>query len=366
MTRLIQFEWKKMIRTKFYVLFLLLSVLFVGGIFVRNFLLQEEIVNKKIEKFSDYRKDVLSQVTTDQKMMEDFPSPELEEKIEAGLLVYRALNQLIESIEGGKWEEELQYEIQVYELAMDYKEKQGQFKLSEKDMQKEIQLNEELLKRGLAKEDLDLSINPPIFLKKIVTFFFNTFGFLILLFLLTTYITREFEEHSIQIAFTLPVSRSRYIISKFLSLFSAGFIWWIAIFGVSYLLTTLFGTSQENSTVYPLFTQSGDFLDVGDYLWQAVGYSILFLAFAISILVFIGFLLRNTIVTSLLVFVLLIGNHLVLREEITALFNPFSYQQIDSLILKEPTYYPMGLVVIFCATVITLIFTILLNKRRGI
>lgn len=52
--KLILFELKKMIRTKGVPILLLLTVLFICGLFMRNVIQQDVLQTKKIEKFSKY------------------------------------------------------------------------------------------------------------------------------------------------------------------------------------------------------------------------------------------------------------------------------------------------------------------------
>ncbi|MED2184821.1 ABC transporter permease subunit [Bacillus wiedmannii] len=92
-------------------------------------------------------------------------------------------------------------------------------------------------------------------MKKVISLLLNAPGFLILLLLLGTVITKEFEDHTIKLAYTLPISRSHYILIKFFSLLVVNLLWILLVFSLSYILPTIFGKSTSNIFNYSLFTK---------------------------------------------------------------------------------------------------------------
>lgn len=364
--KLILFELKKIIRTRIYLVFLLLTILFISGVFIRNVINQDVITVKKLEQYSKLREEVLSQILLDRKALEKGSNPKIESRQKVGDPLYDQLTQLIQEVENKKWKKELKSENNVYKLAREYKELEGTFSISDKDMKRITRLNHELLKQGLPKEDLDLSVQPSIFTKKIISWIFNAPGYIILLLILGIMITREFEEHNMRLVYALPIAKSKYIVSKFISLFFAGFIWLAVVFFMSYAISLIFGKPVGDMFNYPLFTQKGSFLNTGDYIEAAVIYSLCYTAFSTAFVVFMGFFVRNTVVTYLVVFFLFIGGWFVSDNGGNLFGNPFTYQNIDRAILDLPHVYPLGNIVLIVAMMLLLLLTIVTNRRRGI
>jgi ABC-2 type transport system permease protein len=363
--KLFLFEFKKITRSRTVLLFLLLSILMVCGLFFKNTILQDRIAIQKIERFSEYSYEVSNGIQGDDFLLKGGADAEVEARLEVGHLLSDQLKYLIMTIQNNQWKEELKAEIDVYNTAMTYKEMEGSFRANVSDMKETIKLNEKLLEVGLPKEDLELSVQPTIFLKKVVFLFHNTFGFLVIVLVLGTLITREFEENNIRMVYVLPVSSTKYILVKFFSLLIIGIIWLIIVLLLSYLLPFLFGHTAGDIFNYPLFTSEGNFITSGDYIKQAISYGLLFMTFTVALLVVLGFLIRNTILTYLIVTFLFIGTFFALENGLTAIFNPFTYQNIDYIVLNETGYYPMGLLVLFVTTVLLLILTMTFMRKRG-
>ncbi|ETT84234.1 ABC transporter permease [Viridibacillus sp. FSL H7-0596] len=364
--KLILFELKKMIRTKGVPILLLLTVLFICGLFMRNVIQQDVLQTKKIEKFSKYRSNVISQYQTDREEILKGPNAEIEARLEIGGTLYDKLEKLITAIEDKKWKKELKAEIEVYQSALHYKELEGSFVLNDNDMQKTIKQNEELLKRSLPKEDLDYSIQTTVFMKKVISLLFNTAGIIIVLLVLATLITKEFEDHNMQLVYSLPIARNKLIGVKFFSLLIVGLVWLSTVFLVSYALPTLFGINVGKIFTYPLFTNEENFINSRVYIKQTIIYSISFIGFSIATILFLSFFIRNSIVNSLVILMLFCGGLLVTNSGFNSIWNPFSYQNIDFVVLNTPDYYPLGAVVLIGFMILLLLLTILSNRKRGI
>lgn len=351
---------------KIFVVFLLVTILLLGGLFLRNIILQDTIAVKKIEKFSAYAYEVSNGIQGDNYYLEENGTDEVvEARLEVGNLLLDYLNQLITHIQNGQWEEELKVEINVYNTALKYKEMEGYFQASLTDMKGIMRYNEKLLERGLPKEDMDLSLQPTIFMKKVVSLFLSTIGFLAIMLVLGILITREYEEHNIRMINALPVSKTTYIVAKYLSLFIAGCVWLVVVFGLSYLLPTLFGHSVGDIFHYPLSTLEGDFISSGSYINQAILYGFLFMSFAVAILVLLGFLIRNTLLTYLTAIFLFIVTYFLLENGWTNKLNPFTYQNTDFIILNEQGLYPQGMVPLLVTTILLLIVAAIFNRKSG-
>ncbi|GGA89812.1 ABC transporter permease [Ornithinibacillus halotolerans] len=360
------FEMKKLTRTRTFFVFLLLTVLFIGGMFVKNVVQQDKIITQKVEHFSKYLRDVSQEIEGDREQLKKADDPELEAKVEVGVELYRQLSELIHFIRNNNWKAELEAEIAVYNVGMRYKEMKGSFNMGISDMQDTIKLNERLLALELPKENMDLSIQTSIFMKKTITTILNTFGFLFILLVLGTVITKEFEDKNMQLVYTLPISRSSYIIVKFISLLFSGIVWLATVFLISYILPTLFGKNKGDIFTYPLFTDQEMFISTDIYIKESILYSLSFMIFSIALVVFWGFLLRSTILTYLVVLLLFISSFILITNGFTLFENPFTYQSIDLVILKEQLYFPTGIIVPFLSAVLLIVITMAINKRRGI
>lgn len=365
--KLILFEWKKLLRTKLFPIFYILTIVFIAFLFSRNYLQQDLVKAKKIDYFSNIASEVYWINWADREILKQNDDPELKEKLEVGERLREQLRELIGHIDNNQWREELQKENEAYvsaeEYIVVYKEMIG---LNLSDMELIKKLNNELLKRGLPKEDFDLSIQPSIFMKQVINLILNPFGYVILLFVLGTIITREFEEKNIKMVYALPIPRAKYVAIKFFTFLSAAFLWVATIFIVSYALPTIFGNAEGDVFNYPLYTENETFISTSEYLQQALLYSFSFTAFAVSVLVVFGFVLRNTILTFLCVLLVFSAGWFFTNNGLHVFANPFTYQMMDPAILKTPSYYPGGGIVLVISITILIFLTMVLNRKRGI
>ena len=364
--KLLLFEFKKMIRTKTVLYFMLLSVIFIVAIFLRNVVQQDMIPLKKAAYFWDFATDVSMQNNTDRRMLEKVEDEALEEKLVVGQQLHGLLRDLIQAIEDGEWESELTLENDVYETAMVYQARNGQFSLGQLDMEDTMKINEALQQANLAKEDMDLSIQQAVFMKKIHALLFGPIGFLLLLFVTGSVITREFEENNTRFIYTLPIQKWKYIFVKFGSVFVVGLLWIGLITGLSYVLPLFTQQPDGNVFAYPLLTATGTVIHTGQYLLHSILLAGGFLLFAVSLFVFIGYFLRRTILTYVTMFILLIGGWLLTLNGFTHVVNPFLYQQVDKVLISYPQHFPIALAVLVAGSLIFLWMTMSSNRKRGI
>ncbi|HWI47823.1 MAG TPA: ABC transporter permease subunit [Rummeliibacillus sp.] len=364
--KLILFEFKKIVCSKVFPLFLLITALFITIFFISNVAHQEAIPSKKIEQFSKHASHVLSQFQGDQKILEKGPNPEIEKRIDIAGTLYDQLKGLTQAIEAGKWKKELQLENMVYISAMKFQNVDGSFSMSQEDMKKTMRYNNELLARGLPKEDLDYSIQTSIFMKKIVSFLLTPIPFIILLVLLSIFITKEFEEQNMKLVYSLPISKLKYICVKYVSLLLTGIIWLGVIFILSYTIPSIFGENIGDVFNYPLFANSGDFVSSGEYLMRAIVSSICFMTFVVALLLLVSFSVRNLVITSLVMVFILGGAIIITKNSVENFWNPFVYQNIDQAIIKTVSYYPISLLPLLIIMIFLIFITLILNRKRGI
>ncbi|MCM3357865.1 ABC transporter permease [Psychrobacillus sp. MER TA 171] len=359
------FEIKKILHAKAFTIFILLTVLFICGLYTRNVLQQDMISATKVQQFSEHRGNVFQEIERNRQELETASDPEAENKLNAALNLYDEITELIQAVQDKKWEVELATEIKVYQSAIAYQDMNGNFRQSKADMLDTISLNEELLKEGLPKEGLNLSIQTSLFMKNVVALLLNPFGFLVLLLILGTSITREFEEKNIQMVYVLPLSRHYYLMNKFVSFFVLGVLWMSIVFLTSFLLPYLFTDNMENGFSYPLATTEGNFLTSGNYLREAFSYSFVYMIFSVALITLTGFLVRNTIISYLLIIFLHIGNYIVLVNDFVYQVNPFTYGMIDLAVLNDKTKVFFGGSLLLGVSIILILVAIYMSKRRG-
>lgn len=360
------FEWKKINRLKVFPIFLQLTLVFVFGLFFYNHLSQDKIAVKKTELFTELRKDVSQQLHRVEEELKKSSSGGLRGQLHYGTELSASLQQLILTIQSSDWQAELQTEIEVYETAIQYtRYDSAYFGVSLIDMERTIQLNEELLKRNLPKEDFDLSIQTSIFMKKVVSLVMNPIGFVMLLFVLGLIVTKEFDDNSIRQVLTLPMTRIEYMFIKFITIVSGGVLWLALLFGSSYLLGELLGQAEGNIFQYPIYTGQDTFISSGKYLVEAVIYSFSFMTFSVGLLLLLAYAFRNTIVTFSALLFIMAGGWLLTSYGFQNMFNPFTYQMVDQAILQTPQFFPAGIAVLFVALLIVLVATMLVNRKRG-
>ena len=262
--------------------------------------------------------------------------------------------------------EELQFENDVYRMAMTYKEIEGPFSLGQTEMDETILINEELLRLGLKKEDFDLSIEGAIFLKKVMNLVITPIGFLLVLLILGTFITREFEDHNAQLIFTLPIPKWKYVMTKFSSFFIIFIFWITLVISLAYLLPAIFSQADNNVFTYPLLTKADQLTTIGIYVKEGTLIAICFALFAVALLLCLSFFIRNTIITYVALFIFFIGGWMMTSNDVTHFINPFVYQEIDSVLIALPTYYPGGLAVLIISALVLLLLTIIVTEKRGI
>ena len=363
---LLLFEFRKMIRMRTIPFLFLVTFLFVCALFVRNLTQQDMVAVNKIDWFSGYIQEVAQQNSTDRQMMIDSPSTELENRLDIGVALQSQLNELIDSIEKGAWEDELHREIGVYKTAMAYKEARGGYSLSEADMEDKIRINEELLRLGLPKEDIDRSIQPSLFMKQMITLVLNPFGYIMVLLLLGMAITREFEDRNVQMIYTFPIPKWRYVLIKFTAMLLTALVWLLFFMFITYLLPTLASEPRENSFDYPLLLATGEFLRVGTYIKEAIIYGVGVLLFSIAAVVLIGFGLRQTITSVIAIIAIFIGGWMGARNGMDVFLNPFTYVSENKAILIQQAYYPGGFFVLLGIAILLLLAAMWGNQKRGV
>lgn len=364
---MIHFEWKKLFRGKTFYFFIGLTVLLIIGLFIRNYAYQDIIASERIEHFKHHTSEITSQLATDRKDLEDVGEQDgsiLVKSIETGMSLHEKLYDLITALEDDEQLEALKIENRVYELALHYQSLGKYYPMSATDMEYEMMLNEDLLSKNLPKENLTSSIQIAVFMKQVSQYAFSTFVFLILLIIIGTPILKEFDDHTIKLTYVLPVSPNHMILSKWISSCLAGIGWLIVTFVTSFSVANIFGFAEEGSFDYPFFTKDMTLISASDYLQQAVMMSIFYLSMIIGLFMFLSFAIKNSYIVYIVLSILFIGNYIVLQSDLSYVWLPWNYQEMDLLILQTESFPWIALLGMVIVTTMLLIVSMVVSKRR--
>ncbi|REB06431.1 hypothetical protein DVB69_12045 [Sporosarcina sp. BI001-red] len=360
------FEWKKIRRLKLFVALAAATFLLITGMYIHNVVQQDLIPAKKIEYFSKFLTEVSQQNDTDQQTLQKSEDPETKMRLEIGMALVGALKELQDAIENREGNAELSFENTVYQIATEYKSALGTFSLSQKEMDHITQVNQELKKRNLIKEDFDLSIAQPLFMKKVTHLLLSPVGFLIATLLIGNAFTKEWDDKSMQFNRVLPVSSAERIIGRLFSYWLASFVWLIIIYGISFSLPYAGGRTEQSLFSYPFANSNGQFNEAGGLLVNSGIYSVLFLLFSFTIFLLVGSMLRNAIITVLLVSAVFIGGWIVTSVGVISVWDPFTYQQPIQVAEQQKSLSPISLLILSGLSIVGTILACIADKRRAL
>ncbi|RDW20065.1 hypothetical protein CWR48_04900 [Oceanobacillus arenosus] len=365
----IQYEWKKLWKSKAYIALIVITMLIIAGLFYRNVVYQDIVKSEKIETVQSQSTWIVSYLSRDRELLKETgegSNPDLEESIALGSQLNGKLQDLLAAIQEDEHITALHVENDVYALAMQYQTMSDNksYPISKVEMEDEITLNNELLKKKLPKEDLGASIQPAVFMKQVVQYLFNTFGFFIVIVVIGTPIVREFDDNTIKLTYGLPVSPVRMIMTKWISITLSGICWFVIALLSAYAISTIFGTEETNPYDYPFFTEKMAFITAGDYLQQSIILGIFYLLLLMSLFVFLSFLIKNTLVVHITLLILFVCNYIVIRSGIIFPFLPWVYQELDAATLQSNGISWTGFLLMIVFTGVLLLLAIRASKRR--
>ncbi|BAC12228.1 hypothetical conserved protein [Oceanobacillus iheyensis HTE831] len=365
--KILLFEWKKLWKSKAFILLLLVSMILIAGLFIRNYIYQDIVKSQKIEMYQDHASNVLSQLMGDQEDRREIGEgvdPILEEKVEVGSSLYGKHEELITAINEDEEITALQLENETYDLAIKYHSLEKNYPLSKIDMEDEIRLNEELLMKQLPKENLNASIQPAVFMKQVIQLLLNTFGFLILIVIIGTPMIKEFDDNTIRLTYGLPISSRRMVLSKWGGLVLSGMTWFGIVLLFTYFIVATFGKELPNPFEYPFYTEQMNFILGEDYIQQSIIFGMLYLLTLTALFVWLMFLMKNTLVVHLVILFLFLINFLVIKSGFVYPFLPWSYQELDVVTLQQKQASWIGVFLNIGITTLLLLLAITSSKRR--
>lgn len=363
---LLKFEWKKIHQAKLPYYLLAFTLLAITLLFVRNVWQQPQVISDQVTYFSEFSSDLRMELEGDREALKAGANPVLEDKIASGSTLYSKLGELTTNLQAGKRVEALTNEVSVYDLAGVYKAKEGTFALSESDMEAEKALNKELLALQLPKEDISRSILPSAFTYFVMKMLLSGFGILFVLLTVIGFVTREYEEKSIRLAYTLPIKRVHYLLVK-LGLFVGIGVAWVAISTVyAYTISTMFGTPLENQFQYPLLSNGETWVTIQDMVQRFSWIGLLVLIATLTIGWAIAVSTRSTLVGYTVAIAVVGGGSYLALDGRVAAWNPLQLFNVPQALLALPstsTTIPLLSVVLIAGLMVAVVQW---NKKRSV
>ncbi|MFC6038896.1 ABC transporter permease subunit [Paenisporosarcina macmurdoensis] len=363
---LLLFEFKKLFRSKLVLYFLVFSLIAVTLLFVRNVWQQERVQAEKIDYFSKFARDVSMELQGNRKVLEDNSLPALEEQVRVGSMLYSQLNEVIFAIQSQRTMDEVTKENLLYEKAKEYKVLGGTFHLSDAEMDRVTRLNDQLIREGLPKEDLKLTVQPLLFTQLVLSYAMTGFGFLALLLILLSSVTGEYEEKNVRLVYTLPFSRSRYMLIKLGSFLVVGLVWLTVVALSAYVLASQFTEAVENQSAYPFAEVEGNWIQIVDVIPKGLLLGGMSLILVLTFGWFIAYTFRSTLLSYLIAILVVAGGALLVMNGGSSPWNPLSALQVQQTLLEQYLTQWRIYLLLLVSIALLVVGTLSINRKRGV
>lgn len=364
---LIQLELKKFLKDKrfFYLtIILFLSIVFL---FVRNELLTEYVEREAMQEVESHIRISISNDSMIRSTLESNPEHENLEHLEhlQGIneIILDTLYDLRSSLSSDDWRTTLTLENEFLLLVEEYKNAEGDFAISQAEIERTLAFNQKLLDENIQPEHDKFSTALPNFLKMVVGLFINLGAMILILLFVGDLVSTEFENHSINLMFTQPLNKKHIIMSKtFLSVLVYTVLTFIVL-GTTYLLGTIFG--NHGTFNYPVLIEKNGaiaFITIADYIKQGLIVVSATALLVITLSIFYSLILKHTLSTLLLLLGTAAVGYVItlIPWKVVFWFNPFQYIVADERILfQNGTVWYQGI----AAALVISIFLILVNLR---
>ncbi|MDY0408994.1 ABC transporter permease [Paracerasibacillus soli] len=280
---------------------------------------------------------------------------------------------LVEELRGAvatdNWKTTLTVENRLFIAIRKYKATGEDYPISEDDISYRLAMNHTLLDLGIRPEPENYSTAFPNYFKQVVDLFLNYGGFLIVLLVIGEIITREFENKSINLLFTLPLSRAKIIWSKYLSALIISIFTFSFIIAVGLMIGKLFG--QEGTFAYPVLVEKeGHFyyLSTIHYIYFVVLLFTIMLLFVIALYIFYSFIFKHILAALSAMIATLLGGYQLgkwMNWEALSWVNPFQYTISKEAILYQNNHlFYQGIPITLLATLLLIVASIIRIKRN--
>lgn len=364
------FELKKIAWTKKFLIILIVLISAVAFLFIRNILFgdyAEEQKNAEVAFFIERSTSINSNYN---RQLERLGSDEeIEGKKELNLDVLRLANELRSAMIADNWETKLFTENQLVLAIRDYKETGEDYPLSESAIDYTLAMNHTLLNLGIPPEYENYSIAHPNFLKQVVDLLINYGGLIIVLLLIGEILTREFENRSINLLFTLPLNRSMIIWSKYFSALLVSCMSFAFVVAAGFGIGRLLG--RQGSFAYPVLVEKAEhfyYMPIGEYIWYTLLLFIIMLLFVIALYLFYSLVFKYLLAALLATLATIIGGYQLGSLISWAPFdwiNPFQYVFPQEVILyQNDQLFYQGIPITLLLTFILLIISSIRIKKE--
>lgn len=341
--KLLKFELKKNFRKKKFIILFLIVSLVVVGLFIRNALMQEKIVEnatlslnlhyQETSKLVGLFSEKLKYNPKDDKFRASYDNAvKMNDDIKDLQNAFKNRDwSLIPQIEG----DFLKRVTTHLQLGNDYHSLQGN------ELEQRIQKNALLLKEHLPYEDENYSLDMPIFMKQTSTLLISLLGILTMVFIMGDQLSEEFENQTIKTLYTQPLSKWRILLSKYASMMIVSIFILVILFILCATLPFFFG-GKAWSFSYPQliqFSNGFSYITTSEYLIKLTLIYVVAISFSFSLVLLVSVIFKNrfgTILASILTFLcgITLTNQVKSWQTIQ---NPFYFFHFTELI-ERPKY----------------------------
>ncbi|KGA96634.1 hypothetical protein AJ85_21590 [Alkalihalobacillus alcalophilus ATCC 27647 = CGMCC 1.3604] len=361
--RIFLFELKKVAwNQKCLVIFLLLIAAIVG-LFFRNLFFQDYAHDQLMTEVTFYIETTEFKERMHKRALEQVGEGEkIEYLLEVNSDLLDVAREWQRSLSTSDWQTSLRLENEFLMHVRTYKMEGEDYPISDQDISYRLFQNQILLAKEIPPEFEHFSVAPPNYLKQVVDLFINYGGYIVVLLLVGEILSREFEQRSINLLFTLPLNRSGLIIAKYASSLLIYFAVSVIVFGTSFLISQLLGS--EGTFDYPVVIQrEGGLLSISISEYLSTG---LLLFTVMILLVMVLFLLYSLLFKSILPSLFALLGTLILGYALTNLIkgsffawlNPFQYiLPKEAILYQNQAWWYQGIPVTLLLAFVILIVT---------
>lgn len=368
--KLFLFEFKKIAWTRKFLVILIVLFISVAFLFIRNILFKDyaqEQKNAEIALFIETSTSKDNNFTHELEQLGD--NEETEKKKKLNLNVLNLAKELLLEMDNDNWNTTLTIENRLLVAISEYKAVDEDYPISDRDIAYRLAMNHTLLVLGIPPEFEHYSTAFPNFVKQVVDLFINYGGLMIALLLIGEIITREFENRSINLLFTLPLSRAKLIRDKYFSALMISLLTFIFIMILGLVIGKFFGA--KGTFAYPvLIEKEGHFyyMSTMHYLFFVLLLFLMMLLFVIALYIFYSLVFKHLLATLLAMSATLIGGYQLenlIDWAPLSWMNPFQYIFPQEAILDQNNqlfYY--GIPFTLLATLILFVISTFKIKRN--
>lgn len=352
-----QFELKKLLLGKKFLLLMFCLIIGVVLLFFRNHAFQEEIIKEELRAI-----DAQIQMSRTNNRMhlaqleQDPHDQELQQMEKANDDIYAHLYELLSLYTESSWQENLQEQNELWKKTIAYSDLGGETVFSQEKMTEYMALNEELLNRNIAPEDERFSIALPNFLFQMIEIWIHGGALLLVLVIIGDLLSAEFDTHSIKLLFTQPIKKTSIITSKLITALIAYMTMLFLVILTAIAVSFLFG--EKGSLSYPLIRiQDGsfEFISIASYMAKGLIVTTTFMLFMIALILTYSILAKNSLLTlGLVMITALLGYGMTMLPILKGFLwaNPFIYlwphEQINALSKDWYMAIPITILYIVC------------------